>query len=390
MRLQSRLSAKLLSRHVGCQVPAPRQQQKLLQRLDFSTATGAAATAAERATLINKGQPTIGVGFVGLGNMGFPMVQNLAKSSGTKFRDILVFDSNSEACARAAALKGVHVVNDIGALAGQQLIITMLPGEAALNDVLQCLHGQWLEQRHQNVERKQRVVIDCSTVKPSTSIRWSETLQESGAAIFLDAPVSGGVKGATDGTLTFMLGGCSFLKHEGQQGLGDATPWSGNDCSIDVKIVLEQMGSRVIECGPRVGAGAATKLCNNLALASQMIGICEALNLGDSLGVDPVVLSSVLNSSTAACWSSKVNNPHPKVAAATGAPASQNFQGGFAIKLMLKDLSLAIQVASEQHVALPLASTSKELFQLSALQGRGSLDFGSVIQTLRGTDEKKS
>ena len=251
-------------------------------------------------------------------------------------------------------------------------VITMLPGDSAMKSVLKTLHGCW-QQDGKSLEK--RVVIDCSTVSPSTSSEMAQILAEAGTATMYDAPVSGGVKGATDGTLTFMLGGCSSLPKS----------------SIDVHFVLEQMGSRVIECGPVVGAGAATKLCNNLALACQMIGISEALNLGESLGVDPVVLSSVLNSSTAACWSSKVNNPHPEVAAATGAPASRNYQGGFVTNLMLKDLGLAMQVASEKHVALPLTSTSKELYQMCSLQGKGTQDFGSISQVLRGVggDKKK-
>ncbi|KAL7575945.1 hypothetical protein ACA910_000741 [Epithemia clementina (nom. ined.)] len=349
----------------------------------FSTAT---STTSDKAPLsLNK----TGVGFVGLGNMGFPMAQNLARSSAL-FKDILVFDKNSEACGRAADIEGVRVANDLEELASQPLIITMLPGDAAVNAVLKILYGLWIDEPQQPQDlsspKLQRVVIDCSTVSPSTSIQWSKTLQESKSAILFDAPVSGGVKGATDGTLTFMLGGCSSL-NIGNNNDGDICV--SDQTTINVKFVLEQMGSRVIECGSEVGAGAATKLCNNLALASQMIGICEALNLGESLGVDPIVLSSVLNSSTAACWSSKINNPHPKVAATTGAPASRNYQGGFATNLMLKDLGLAMQVANEKHVALPLTSTSKELFQIASLQGKGLDDFGSVIQVLKGGNEKK-
>ena len=340
------------------------------------------------------------IGFVGLGNMGFPMVKNLAEST-VSYRnagDILVFDTNPAACEHAAMLDGVRVVKNLEELACQSLIVTMLPGDLAVDAVLQTLNNHWVKEQQQQQEQK-KVVIDCSTVSPTTSIRWSETMQQMKSGTLFDAPVSGGVKGATDGTLTFMLGGCSALSDQRE---GDSTTTTADGVARepalpDVKLILEQMGSRVIECGPNVGAGAVTKLCNNLALASQMIGICEALNLGEKLGVDPIVLSSVLNSSTAACWSCKVNNPHPTVAAAaatTGSPppAARQYQGGFATNLMLKDLGLALQVASEQHVALPLSSMSKQLYQLSALQGKGMHDFGAVIQVLRGKndgDDKK-
>jgi 3-hydroxyisobutyrate dehydrogenase len=144
------------------------------------------------------------------------------------------------------------------------------------------------------------------------------------------------------------------------------------------------MGQRVMYCG-KSGTGSATKLCNNLALAAQMVGICEAMNLGDALGVDPIVLANVMNTSTAKCWSSQVNNPHPKVAAAIGTgPASNDYKGGFGTKLMLKDLGLATQVAKDLHVGLPITSLSKELYQLADLRGLGDKDFGVLLQFLRG------
>lgn len=375
-------------RCLPCVQPASRPHQ---QQVCMSISTAANTT-----STTSHSQPSTGVGFIGLGNMGFPMVQNLARSpAAANFKEILVFDLHAEACERAASINELQVVNNIEEMSKQALIITMLPGDAALNDVMQTLHARWLDEQQQQQhsqphgQQHQRVVIDCSTVSPSTSIQWSKTLLEGGSATFFDAPVSGGVKGATDGTLTFMLGGCSFLSRGERTTPDETSSTSGVGGGIlDVKFILEQMGSRVMECGPHVGAGTATKLCNNLALAAQMIGICEALHLGETLGVDPMVLSSVLNSSTAACWSSKVNNPHPKVAMTTGAPASRNYEGGFATNLMLKDLGLALKVASEHNVSLPLTSTSKELYQLSALQGRGSYDFGSVIQMLRGENDK--
>ena len=113
-----------------------------------------------------------------------------------------------------------------------------------------------------------------------------------------------------------------------------------------------------------------------------MIGICEAINLGEELGVDPNTLASVMNTSTAKCWSCEVNNPHPDVA--DGSPASNNYSGGFGTKLMLKDLGLAVSSANDAGIALPLGNTSKDLYQLSNLQGWGDKDFGSILQFLRG------
>jgi 3-hydroxyisobutyrate dehydrogenase len=148
---------------------------------------------------------------------------------------------------------------------------------------------------------------------------------------------------------------------------------------------LDCMGQRTIDCGG-AGAGSAVKLCNNLALAAQMIGICEAMNLGESLGVDPVVLADVMNTSTAKSWSCEVNNPHPAVAVAKGGktPSAEDYEGGFGTKLMLKDLSLALSAGAEAGVSLPLCSTSKELYKLADAHGLGNKDFGVMLQFLRG------
>jgi 3-hydroxyisobutyrate dehydrogenase len=153
-----------------------------------------------------------------------------------------------------------------------------------------------------------------------------------------------------------------------------------------VRPYLESMGHNVIPCGAP-GTGSATKLCNNLALATQMIGVCEAMNLGEALGVDPAVLASVMDQSTAGCWSSRVNNPHPAVALAKGgvSPASRDYGGGFAASLMLKDLGLAVAAAEDAGVAVPLTATSKELYRLVRAHKLGGKDFSVMLKFLRGS-----
>ena len=117
-----------------------------------------------------------------------------------------------------------------------------------------------------------------------------------------------------------------------------------------------------------------------------MVGICEALNLGEKLGVDPVVLSSVMNSSTAKCWSYEINNPHPTVAKTMDnlPPASKEYVGGFATNLMLKDLNLALQSAQAEKIAMPLTSTTKDLYHLAQIHGLGDRDFGVLLAFLQG------
>jgi 3-hydroxyisobutyrate dehydrogenase len=290
------------------------------------------------------------IGFVGLGNMGLPMCLNLALH-----QDVVAFDLNKNALQEAAAggAEPVESLEKVGA-SGCAVIFTMLPGCQAVDAVMPSLFAS---------ASTPSIFVDCSTVSPSTSRKWHQEAINFNHTL-VDAPVSGGVKGAQDATLTFMVGATddSTAFHQAQP-------------------LLELMGKRVISCGGP-GTGAATKLCNNLALAAQMIGICEAMNLGEKLGVDPNTLAGVMNTSTAKCWSSEVNNPHPDVA--DGTPASNDYRGGFGSKLMLKDLGLAVAAGEEAGVALPLGTTSKELYRLATLRGMGDQDFGVMMQFLKG------
>lgn len=304
------------------------------------------------------------LGFVGLGNMGLPMCLNLLKSN----KDIIAFDTNASALDMAEQ-GGIQCVDSLTKLGDSdcQVIFTMLPGDAAVDTVMPLLMKNW-----------PRIIVDCSTVSPTTSRHWHAAVAAEGgeASAMIDAPVSGGVKGATDATLTFMVG---------------ADHTEANSPFETVRPLLELMGQRVIHCGGP-GTGAATKLCNNLALAAQMIGICEALNLGEALGVDPVVLSDVMNTSTAKSWSSNICNPHPKAAAniketsdgAISPPASRDYQGGFGTRLMLKDLGLAVSAGQAEGIALPVGATAKELYRMADLRGMGDKDFGIMLQFLRG------
>ena len=158
----------------------------------------------------------------------------------------------------------------------------------------------------------------------------------------------------------------------------------GSKDTLDkVQPVLSCMGKSIIHCGPS-SMGIVAKLSNNLALATQMIGICEAMNLGTSLGIDPIVLANVMNTSTAKCWSCEVNNPHPFVAAIQNGAASRNYEEGFASSLMLKDVGLAVQAGDSSKVALPFGSLAKELYTLVDNTGHGKKDFSIMMEFLRG------
>jgi 3-hydroxyisobutyrate dehydrogenase len=177
--------------------------------------------------------------------------------------------------------------------------------------------------------------------------------------------MSGGVVGATAGTLTFMLGAPQCL-------LGRIEP------------ILLRMGKRVLHCGAQ-GAGLSAKLANNYLLAIENIATAEAMNLGVKWGLDPKVLANVINVSTGKCWPSEVNNPVPGVVEA--APASRDYAGGFGIGLMRKDLRLAILAAKEAGAELPLADKASEVYETAEAEERcKGRDFSVVYRWLGGKE----
>lgn len=187
----------------------------------------------------------------------------------------------------------------------------------------------------------------------------------SGGGAFVDAPMSGGVVGATAGTLTFMLGAPEELVER-------------------TELVLNRMGKRVLHCGPQ-GTGLSAKLANNYLLAINNIATAEAMNLGIRWGLDPKVLAGVINVSTGKCWPSEVNNPVPGVVAT--APAGRDYSGGFGIALMKKDLRLAIVAAQEAGAKLELAAKADEVYDTAGQEDRcKGRDFSVVYRYLGGKE----
>jgi 3-hydroxyisobutyrate dehydrogenase and related beta-hydroxyacid dehydrogenases len=181
----------------------------------------------------------------------------------------------------------------------------------------------------------------------------------------LDAPVSGGVAGAEQATLTFIVGGAAATVEQ-------ARP------------LLEVMGRKVFHAGA-AGAGQVAKICNNMLLAVHMAGTAEALRLGVSAGLDPKVLSDIMRASSGGNWSLEVYNPWPGVL--EGAPASRDYQGGFLVDLMVKDLGLAMQAALEEGVSTPMGALARNLYTLLQTQGFGERDFSSIQTLFQGRDD---
>lgn len=244
----------------------------------------------------------------------------------------------------------------------QDYVVTVLPEPVHVKGVYKEILAGGLSAA--STPSKKPVFVDCSTIDPSTSRAVAKTVQEAGGK-FVDAPMSGGVVGATAGTLTFMLGCPQALVSS-------------------VEPLLMHMGRRVLLCGEQ-GAGLSAKLANNYLLAINNIGTAEAMNLGVQWGLDPKVLASVINVSTGKCWPSEVNNPVAGVVPT--APANRDYAGGFGISLMKKDLKLAIAAAEEAGAKLALADSARGLYEAAeadeTCKGR---DFSVVYRYLGGKE----
>lgn len=286
------------------------------------------------------------IGFVGLGQMGFPMVKNLLAAK----HDVAIYDTNSVAIEKAAGMGATSVVSLKMLVSAVDVVITMLPTPPIVRDVYTSPEGIL-----RNV-KKNTLLIDCSTGDPQTAIDLAKIAAAQGNPM-IDAPVSGGVPGAEAGTLTFMVG--------------------GNEKDFtSAKAVLFGMGKNIVHCGPH-GTGQVAKLCNNVLLGISMVGVSESMCLGVQLGMDPKVLAGIINTSSGRCWVSDTYNPYPGVL--EHAPASKGFSGGFACDLMIKDLSLAIAAADGAKQPMPMSAVSKQLFQMLSLQGNGEKDISAMV-----------
>lgn len=292
------------------------------------------------------------VAFLGLGNMGRPMAANCVKAG----FDVNLYDVVPASVAEAAKAGGTPCADIASAVRDAHIVFTMLPSNKTVED-LYLGYGRLFDNT-----RKGALLIDSSTVSPSVSRKVAAAAERVGF-IALDAPVSGGTGGAAAGTLTFMVGGSAA-------GLEKARP------------LLSVMGKNIFHAGAS-GAGQVAKICNNMLLAIQMIGTSEALALGVKLGLDPATLSEIMGKSSGGNWTLEKYNPYPGVMPAV--PASKDYQGGFAVDLMLKDLGLAAEAVTEAGATTPLGAQALALYQAHSKEGSGRLDFSSIItRFLRG------
>ena len=284
------------------------------------------------------------IGFIGLGNMGMPMAQNLI-SNGIKVKG---FDVSEEVLKQASKNK-IEVCSDtLQASKEIDILITMLPNGEAVSSVFNS------ESLLENIDPS-ILIIECSTISPKTSKELS--LKASSLNLeMIDAPVSGGVKGAEEAGLTFMVGGSV-------ENVEKAKP------------ILSMMGKNIFHAGDS-GSGQIAKLCNNMLLAIHMSGTAEAISMGVKSGLDPSILSEIMSKSSGGNWSLDKYNPYPGVMIES--PASNDYQGGFLNKLMIKDLNLAKELAQDSKTETPMGDSARKLYDELIEQGLEDLDFSSV------------
>lgn len=309
------------------------------------------------------------VGFIGLGNMGSRMAVNLIKSG---FK-VSVHDLNA-GVTKNFMDNGVPVKESPAQIAeASDVVITMLPSSSHVIDVYTGANGLLAA----GSSLRPWLFIESSTIDPLVSRKLSvsvsdcslrEKLDGQENPFMLDAPVSGGILAAEAGTLTFMVGGA-------EEAYAAAEP------------LFHSMGRNSIYCGGP-GNGSVAKICNNLAMAISMIGVSEALAVGQSLGIAASTLTRVLDSSSGRCWSSDSYNPVPGVM--QGVPSARNYEGGFASKLMAKDLDLAAASAKEAAVKHPLTTLAQQIFHELCKEGHEAKDFSCVFRHYYGRKDESS
>ena len=291
------------------------------------------------------------IAFIGLGNMGLPMAQNLIKA-GHQLEGV---DLNAAALERLKAAGGTSVATAKTAAARAEIVITMLPAGKQVREVYLGPDGI-IENSNAGT-----LLIDCSTIDVETARAVGEAAEQK-SLLMIDAPVSGGVTGAAAGTLTFMCGGSTQAFTRAQS-------------------ILQQMGKTIVHAGGS-GTGQAAKICNNMILGISMIAVSEAFVLAEKLGLDHQKLFDISSKSSGQCWAMTSYCPVPGLVPTS--PANRDYQPGFTAAMMLKDLQLAQDAAKGSGVRTELGADAAKLYSRYADSGEAGRDFSGIIRMLRG------
>ncbi|MGB0908048.1 MAG: 3-hydroxyisobutyrate dehydrogenase [Maricaulaceae bacterium] len=292
------------------------------------------------------------IAFIGLGNMGIGMASNLAKAG----HEVRALDISKDAVARAVEAGCVGAANMKDAVATADIVVTMLPAGKHVRLVYDDTDGVF---EH---AKKGALFIDSSTIDVDSARHVIAQAIEKGFEM-IDAPVSGGVGGATAGTLTFMCGGtdAAFAK---------------------AKEALDIMGANVFHAGD-AGNGQVAKICNNMLLGIHMIGTCEAFNLAEKLGLDAQTFFDISKTASGQNWSMTSYCPAP--GPVPSAPSNKDYAPGFAAGMMLKDLRLAQEASTSARASTPLGTQAEALYSLMEAAGKDGLDFSGIMKLINGS-----
>jgi 3-hydroxyisobutyrate dehydrogenase len=289
------------------------------------------------------------VAFIGLGNMGGGMA---ARQAGAQ-RGVAAFDLAPAALDRAAAAGCSKAASAADAVKDAEAVITMLPA----GEHVRRLYAEAILPH----APKSALLIDCSTIDVE-SARFVGQQAKAAGFRFADAPVSGGTAAADAGTLTFMLG-CDEADF------------------ADIETALQPMARAIVRAGD-VGAGQAAKICNNMLLGVSMLGVAEAFNLAESLGLDAQRFFDISSKASGQCWSMTAYCPVPGPVPAS--PSNRGFEGGFAVAMMLKDLKLAQDAAAKTGTSTPMGAQAEALYAMFDKLGYAGKDFSAIIRLLAG------
>ena len=292
------------------------------------------------------------IAFIGVGNMGNPMAENLIKA-GKKIR---VYDVSKEMINKAKEKK-FDIANNIDDLltGSVSTIITMLPAGKHSKEVYLGKEGII------NKVSRDCLLIDCSTIDIKTSVEIGTTAKEKGIKM-IDAPVSGGIMGAKNATLTFLVGG-------------------SKDAFDLAKPLLEIMGKNIFHAG-ELGCGNGAKICNNMALGISMIGASEALMLAKRLNIDIKKVHEIMKNASGNSWPISVYPPLPGLK--EGVPSNNKYRPGFSAGMMSKDLKLAIECAEEVKANTPLGSNANNIYDKFCKEGNSNKDFSAISKVVGG------
>jgi 3-hydroxyisobutyrate dehydrogenase len=287
------------------------------------------------------------IAFIGLGNMGAGMAAVLVSAG----HDVSAYDICEAALSQAVDNGCKRALSVREAVVACDGVVTMLPnGDIVKTVYLHDIIG---------FAPTTACLIDCSTIDVASARLIGDAAKRAGY-LYVDAPVSGGIAAAKSGQLTFMAGGDDVA-------FGAAQP------------ILSAMGKAVIHAGPS-GSGQAAKICNNMLLGASMVSTCETFVMAQKLGLDPQTFFDIASKASGQCWSMTSYCPLPGVGPVT--PADNNYQGGFAAALMLKDLTLAMEAANGVGAVVPMGEKAASLYADWVGQGHGAKDFSGIIQSL--------